>query len=286
MRWLAFLLSSGVISLARPATAQHSMGPAPSDTTRALGPDTATHRARTFQVKRERVWGLGAAHLVVGAASYNYARSTWGISSGRFHIKNDWSGDGLLQNDEISHFLYGYQLTRAFAGAWAWTGYSPRKARTIAAIETAALLTLVEMPLDAFNSDQGLGVTDLAFDYLGVGVGVLKLKHGGRWDFRFSAKQSPFTSQHPLFAAEQRESDNYVFWATYRPALWSAERQPLSVGIGHSARRASDGSAVRELYLGVGTSVPDLVSVISPSVARRLPLLGAYFFHFSLRATV
>ena len=28
----------------------------------------------------------------------------------------------------------------------------------------------------------------------------------------------------PHFASDQRESDNYVFWATHRPALGSLER--------------------------------------------------------------
>ncbi|MGH7568283.1 MAG: M15 family metallopeptidase [Gemmatimonadales bacterium] len=234
-----------------------------------------------------RLWMLGGGHALGGALLYRETQASWGESNGRFHIKDDWSGDQLAQNDEISHFVTGYGLTKAFTRVWAWTGVSPKRARTLGAIETAVLLTLVEMPLDAFNPDQGFGVEDLVFDYAGIGVGLLALSRPGRWDFKFSAKKNLFSAQETLFAQDSRETDNYVFWLTYRPSLGWAERQPVSVGIGHSVRRAADGySPVRELYLGLGTTVPDLVRAVAPGAARHFELLEAYFINVRVGTTV
>lgn len=242
---------------------------------------------RAVGADRTRLSVVGAAHAVAGVLVYRQAGASWGRSNGHFHIKNDWTGDDLSQSDEISHLVAGYQLTKAFAGVWAWTGMRPHRTRTVAAIEAATLLTLVEVPLDAFNPQQGLGVSDLVFDYVGVGLGLVALGHPGRWDLKFSAKENPFRTQRNLFSRNSRDADNYVFWATYRLPLGAGERLPVSVGLGHGVRRGGDGQrAVRELYLGLGTTVPDLVRTVAPRAARHLAFLGAYYFNVRLRATV
>lgn len=245
----------------------------------------------TFAPSRTRLWVLGGGHALGGTLLYRETKASWGESNGRFHIKDDWTGDQLAQNDEISHFVTGYALTKAFARVWGWSGVAPKRARMLGAIETAALLTLVEIPLDAFNPRQGFGVEDLVFDYAGIGVGLLALNRPGRWDFKFSAKRNLFRSQETLFAQDSRETDNYVFWVTYRPRLrggrGGGERQPISLGLGHSVRRGNDGSSpVRELYLGLGTTVPDLVRAVAPGAARHFELLEAYFINVRVGTTV
>ena len=243
--------------------------------------------ARAVGVDKTRLSIVGAAHVVAGVVLYRQARAAWGRSNGHFHIKADWTGDTLSQNDEISHLVAGYHFTKAFSQVWGWTGMRPQRARTLGAVEAAALLTLVEVPLDAFNPRQGLGVGDLAFDYVGVGLGLVAVSHPGRWDVKFSTKQNPFRAQEHLFSQSARDEDNYVFWATYRVPLGPGRRQPLSVGLGHSVRRAGDGQrAVRELYLGVGTTVPDVVRAVAPGAARHFEFLGAYYFNVRLRGTV
>ena len=163
---------------------------------------------------------------------------SWGQSSGRFHVKwSDWCCDSLMQNDEISHFVSSYHLTKAFAHIWSWTGEP--------------------------------------------------LRHPGRWDFKFSAKRNVFANQKTLFSQDSRESDNYVFWATYRPPLGWGDRQPVSVGLGHGVGLEADGiTPVRELYLGLGTTIPDFLRTVAPAVAGHLQLLEAYYINIRLRATV
>src|SRR6266566_1536161 len=89
-----------------------------------------------------RLWIVGGLHAVTGALVYAGAQRTWGHSRGRFHVKNDWTGDSLSQNDEASHLFFGYTLTRTFAAQWRWAGVSLGRSRKVGAFESAAALTL------------------------------------------------------------------------------------------------------------------------------------------------
>jgi hypothetical protein len=260
----------------------------------AAAPGRASDTVRPVGVRRpvgigraSRLWIVGGGHLFGAVLLEREMVASWGRSNGRFHVKHDWSGDGLMQNDEASHFLWAYVLTREFSRVWAWTGRPRASAQLMGAAETAVLLTLVEFPVDAYNPRQGLGLSDLAFDYAGVATGYLALRHPGRWDFKFSVKRNPLGAGHTLLAESTREFDDYVFWATYRPSLGLGERQPLSVGVGHGVRRGSDGvTPVRELYAGIGTTVPDLVRVLAPRAARYFELLQPLYFAVHLRVTL
>lgn len=208
---------------------------------------------------------------------------TWGHSRGRFHVKSDWTGDGLSQNDEVSHLFFGYTLTRTLSAQWRWGGMSPEGSRAVGAFESAFVLTMVET-LDAFNPTQGLGVEDLAFDYAGVGASLWTLTHPGGWGIRTSIKAP---AKAGLFAETVRQSDNYIFWATYRPPLGWGPKQPLSVGVGHSARRGPDGvTSVRELHFGIGTTVPDVVRTFAPDAAHHFGILDFYYFNLNFTATL
>ena len=230
-----------------------------------------------------RLWIVAGLHAAGWALVYTEAQRTWGRSRGRFHVKNDWTGDGLSQNDEASHLFFGYTLTRTFAGQWRWGGMPPRRSRTLGAAESALALTLVEV-MDAFNPAQGLGISDLLFDYTGVGAGLWTLSHPGDWTIRTSVKVAAHTR---LFAETERQSDNYIWWVTYRPQLWWGVKQPLSFGVGHSVRRAPDGvTPVRELHFGIGTSLPDLVRTFAPHAARVLGILDFSYFNLNITATV
>lgn len=230
-----------------------------------------------------RLWFVGGFHVVGWALVYTESQRTWGHSRGRFHVKSDWTGDGLNQNDEASHLFFGYTLTRAFSAQWRWGGMPPGRSRTVGATETAIALTLVEA-LDAFNPAQGLGIEDLLFDYAGVGAGLWAVSHPGDWGIRGSVKRRAHTR---LFAETVRQSDNYIFWATYRPPLGWGLMQPLSLGLGHSARRGANGvTPVRELHFGIGTTIPDVVRTFAPHAAHYFEFLDFYYFNLNFTATL
>jgi len=230
-----------------------------------------------------RLWVVGGLHAVGWALVYGETQRTWGHSRGRFHVKDDWTGDTLSQNDEASHMFFGYTLTRTFSGQWRWGGMSPRGSRTVGAAESAVALTLVEA-LDAFNPTQGLGISDLLFDYAGVGAGLWTLSHPVDWTIRTNLK---VRAHARVFAQTEHQSDNYIWWVTYRPPLRWGLKQPFSLGVGHSVRREADGvTPVRELHFGIGTTLPDLVRTFAPHAARYLGILDFYYFNLNLTATV
>jgi len=231
----------------------------------------------------DRLWLIGGLHAAGAALVYSKTQRTWGHSRGRFHVKHDWTGDSLSQNDEASHLFFGYTLTRTFAAQWRWGEMTPRGSREVGALESAVVLTMVEA-LDAFNPAQGLGIEDLMFDYAGVGAGLWTLSHPVDWTIRTSVKAP---ARAGLFAETVRQSDNYIFWVTYRPPLRWGVKQPLSVGVGHSTRRGPDGvTPVREIHFGIGTTLPDVVRTFSPRAARSLGILDFYYFNLNVTATL
>lgn len=230
-----------------------------------------------------RVWIVAGLHAAGWALVYVAAQRTWGQSRGRFHVKDDWTGDSLSQNDEASHLFFGYTLTRTFSGQWRWGGMPPGRSRTVGAAESAVALTLVDV-LDAFNPAQGLGISDLLFDYTGVGAGLWTLSHPVDWTIRTSIT---VRAHARIFAETKQQSDNYIWWVTYRPQLRWGLKQPLSLGVGHSVRREADGvTPVRELHFGIGTTLPDLVRTFAPHAARVLGILDFYYFNLNITATV
>ena len=260
--------------------------PASPDTiAKGIG-QTVTHPL--YKSKTSRLVVLGGGHLVGLALTYDQTQKSWGGSTGKFHFKNDWSGEELelAQNDEVSHLVVGYVLTKEFYRAYCWAGLSPKKSRTYGALESALLLTFVECPMDAFNSTQGFGVGDLIFDYAGVGFGLLQLSHPGNWDIKVSAKSNPFTSQEHLFSQTAVQFDNFIFWGTYRPDFKWGERQPVSFGLGYSTRRDTDGiSPLREFRIGIGTTLYDLVRSFAPHAAKYFEILDFYYFNLNWRVT-
>src|SRR6266550_2979525 len=192
-----------------------------------------------------RLWIVGGVQVAGAAFVYDEAQRTWGSSRGRFHVKNDWTGDTLSQADEMSHLFFGYTLTRVYAGMWRWGGLEAKSARSVGAVESALTMTLVEV-MDAFNPVQGMGISDLVFDYAGVGAGLLSLSHPGDWGIRTSAKGVGLAQP---FSQTKRQYDDWIFWATYRPPLrWGGgggggggAKKPLSLGLVHRTERAPDG---------------------------------------------
>ncbi len=216
---------------------------------------------------------IGGLNLVAITLGFNQAINTWGKSKGKFHIKDDWKGDGLAQTDELSHFLWGYKMSQFLYGVYDWVGFSPKTSHALSSSESALILTLVEYPIDAYNPKQGLGVSDLVFDYLGVGLAVAR-KHY-RWlndfDFRISWKKNVFSENKTPFAQTYEEYDNFIYWLTYRTKLFLPKKL-LCFGFGYSVTH-SEFKPKREFYGGIGLSIPDFVSLFSKKLGDKSKFL-------------
>jgi len=227
---------------------------------------------------------IGGLNLVAIIAGFHQAMNIWGESKGRFHIKDDWKGDGLAQTDEISHFLWGYKMTQFFYWTYDWVGFSPKTSQILSSSESALILTLVEYPIDAYNPKQGLGVSDLIFNYLGVGMAIVR-KHQSwlnDFDFKISWKKNIFSVNKTPFAQTYEEYDNFIYWFTYRPKLFLPKKL-LCFGFGYSvthlgfrpfSRQSRDqGRPKRELYGGIGLSIPDFISLFGRKLGDKTKFL-------------
>jgi hypothetical protein len=217
---------------------------------------------------------LAIGNIVFGTGAYLYFSETWGAPNGKFHVKNELH-DNVGFTDEISHFYAGCKMTDGFSWLFRLLKVQPDKADRLGALQTVLILTLIEFPMDAFNPSQGMGLTDLAADYTGVGWGLLKKKHPNNFDMKFCVKQPPWKFKHKLLASDNSEFDNFIWWGVWKPKyVWT--------GIGYSTNHDRP-DVEPEVYLGLGTTLYDLLHLVSPKIANEVRSLDTYFISLRLR---
>lgn len=217
---------------------------------------------------------LAIGNIVFGTGAYLYFAETWGTPNGRFHIKSELH-DNVALTDEVSHFYAGYKMTDGFAWLFRVLKVQPEKVNRLAALQTVLILTLIEFPMDAYNPSQGMGLTDLAANYAGVGWGLLKKEHPNNFDMKFCVKQPPWKFKHKFLASDNAEFDNFIWWGVWKPKyVWT--------GVGYSTNH-DHRDVEPEIYLGVGTTLYDLLRLAFPKVADEIKSLDTYFISFRLR---
>ena len=242
----------------------------------------------SYSLNQRRIDYKRAAIMTAGSAAYVYfglksAMDSWGKSNGKFHVKDDWTGDHLAQTDELSHFTWGYKMTQFCFWMYDWIGFSPQTSQLISMIESALILTIVEFPVDAYNPKQGLGISDLIFDYMGVGFAFAR-KHQSLlqdFDVKVSWKRNLFATNHPAFSQTFGEFDNFIFWLTYRPHLF-VPRRFLCVGLGYSVTHRGI-EPQREFYAGVGLSVSDFFGLLGKRFKSSTQFLDLFYPNFKLK---
>ena len=225
--------------------------------------------------KRGAVVGMVNAGTIF--FGFKQAITCWGKSDSRFHFKDDWKGDHLAQADELSHLLWGYKMTQLASTLYRWMGLSEKTSQVLSIGEPALLLTLVEYPIDAYNPEQGLGVSDLVFDYLGIGLALAK-KHQ-RWledfDFKISWKSNIFTANQPVFAQTYEEYDNFIYWLSYKTKLF-LPRKIFCFGLGYGTTHPGT-EPQRQFYGGVGVSLSDFVSLFGKRLREPAKFLDLFY---------
>ena len=256
--------------------------PARSIDQRLLPQIAFTQPKNGINYKRAAVFGIGNATAI--SFGFEHTTAIWGKSNGRFHIKwEDWTGDHLAQIDEISHFMWGYKMTQFFFGAYQWVGLSPRTGQLLSMVESALILTAVEYPVDAYNPKQGLGVSDLIFDYMGVGLAYAKKNNN--WlrnlDFKISWKRNIFKARDSAFAQTYQDYDNIIYWVTYRPSL-IIHRKIVCWGLGYSTTHVGI-RPERQFYLGLGLSMSDFVGLFGEKLKKSTEFLDLFYPNFKLK---
>jgi hypothetical protein len=217
---------------------------------------------------------LAAGNVIFGAGAYLYFAETWGAPSGKFHFKHEFD-DNVAFTDEVSHFFAGYKLTEGFDWLFRLLRVQPDRVNRLAAIEAALVTTLIEYPMDAYNPSQGMGISDLAANYAGIGFALLKKKYPNRFDLKFCLKQPPWKFEHKFLASDNAEFDNFIWWGVWKPKyVWA--------GLGYSTNHLR-ADVQPEWYLGVGTTLYDLMHLVSPRAADAIKSLDTYFISVRLR---
>jgi len=230
---------------------------------------------KRINYRRASIIGLVNA----GATFFGFkqAIACWGKSNSGFHFKDDWKGDNLTQTDELSHFMWGYKMTQFFLRAYDWVGLSSKTSQALSISQSALLLTLVEYPIDAYNPKQGFGVSDLIFDYMGIGLACVKENKSWLEDFdvKISWKRNIFLANQPMFAQTYEEFGNFVYWLTYRTKLFLPQKI-FCFGVGYSVTH--DGQEPkRQFFGGIGLSLPDFASLFGRKFEERVKFLGIFY---------
>jgi hypothetical protein len=234
------------------------------------------------RISYRRAGLLCTANAGVVIFGFRQAIVAWGKSKGGFHFKDDWNGDRLAQIDELSHFMWGYKMTQFLFCSYQWAGFSSRVSRVISISQTALVLTIVEYPVDAYNPKQGFGISDLMFDYAGIGLACLKQRCHWleNFDFKISPKKSVLVGNQPVFAQTYEQFDNFIYWFTYRTRLF-LPRKALCLGVGYGVTHRQD-EPRRHFLLGVGLSLPDFISLFGEDLGKRARFLEVLYPHLHL----
>ncbi len=224
-----------------------------------------------LQTMRLALWA--GISIGEGAIAYQNTINLWGKPEGKFHFKNDLIGDGMALSDEISHLFVAYKLTQITRLGFRWSGLSPSASARWGAAQAALYMAFVEYPLDAYNPDQGFGVSDLVADLAGAGLAWYRAgRENPRWDFKVSVKPDFFAGvSDRLLAQNAKQYDDYIYWLTYR--ISDNRYNPLVLGVGYSTNHPGDGRVDKELHLNIGTSLSEIgrifgrhtESVLSPA---------------------
>lgn len=231
-----------------------------------------------IQLDRALLWGT--TNIAAMVAAYRQSQSAWGESTGKFHFKHDWKGDGMAMSDEVSHLFAAYRLHQVLNAGHRWTGMNESAARRLATLESWLWTSAVEYPIDAYNPDQGFGVSDLLFNTAGViAAHVRSTQDAPRWDVKISVKPSFFNGQSRIIAHSNKQYDDYIYWATYRPS--DNRFVPIHFGLGYSTHHEPNSRIAKQLHLGIGTTLDDLGGMIHESIGRYLRPLNVFYFNIN-----
>lgn len=229
-----------------------------------------------FRWERAALWG--GVNLTAMGLAYRSSQAAWGPSRGKFHFKDDLRGDWMALNDEVSHLFAAYRLTQILDAGYGWVGMNPHEARRASAWQAWLWMFAVEFPIDAFNPDQGFGVSDVVANTVGVlAASRRSVQTDPRWDIKISLKPSYFEDRRRVIAYTNEQYDNYIYWLTVRPVRnrWV----PISAGVGYSTSHGEYPVLHKEVHFGVGVSIDKVGEMIDPSVGRFLRPLNFYFLN-------
>ena len=122
-------------------------------------------------INKNRLWLVAGGHLAFWTGSYIALHKTWYSNYPRssFHFFNDNSE--WLQMDKLGHVWTAYNVGRASAELWSWSGLSRKKSVVYGGLSAIAYQSIIEIQ-DGFSAEWGFSWGDMTANIVGAAVYV------------------------------------------------------------------------------------------------------------------
>jgi uncharacterized protein YfiM (DUF2279 family) len=160
--------------------------------------------------KRTRQWIVGGIHVVGYGTSMVLFNNAWykNYPKTSFHTFDD-SGE-WQQMDKVGHSWGAYNIARASAAMWRWSGVSHKTSTWIGGLSSTAYLTVIEI-LDGHSAGWGWSWADMGANLFGSGLFIsqeLGWKEQ-RLQFKFSFHKNNYSEFELDKRAEQLFGDTW-----------------------------------------------------------------------------
>lgn len=154
-----------------------------------------------FSPNKKRLWLVTGVHAAFWAGSYIALDKSWYSNYPRssFHFFND--NAEWLQMDKLGHVWTSYNVARASAGLWKWTGLSPRRSAVYGALSAIAYQSIIEIQ-DGFSAEWGFSWGDMTANV--VGAAAFVAQQAGWKDQRIQVKMSYWPYDYPADLISRR----------------------------------------------------------------------------------
>ncbi|MEO5683314.1 MAG: DUF2279 domain-containing protein [Chitinophagaceae bacterium] len=143
---------------------------------------------------KTRLWLVAGAHAAFWTGSYIALDKSWYSNYPRssFHFFNDNSE--WLQMDKLGHVWTAYNVSRASAALWQWTGLSRRRSAVYGGLSAIAYQSIIEIQ-DGFSAEWGFSWGDMTANVVGAAAYVSQ--ELGWKDQRIQIKMSYWPYDYP-----------------------------------------------------------------------------------------
>lgn len=201
------------------------------------------------EYNKTRVAIVVAGNVALWAGSFYALNQSWYADFPRtsFHFFNDnreWQ-----QMDKLGHVWTSYQVSRASAEIWKWTGINHKKSVIIGGLSGIGYLTLIEI-LDAYSSQWGFSWGDMTANLIGSGAFVSQelLWKEQRLSIKFSYWPYPYGDElserrNQMFGKNFQERilkdyNSQTYWLSANPKSFfprSSLPSWLNISVGYAA---------------------------------------------------
>lgn len=157
--------------------------------------------------KKNSISTLG--HVSVGTGSFIALNKAWyaNYAQTRFHLFNDMGE--WMQMDKTGHLWTSYQLARASASIWNWTGMKTQKSILLGSLSAFSFQSLIELQ-DAYSTKWGFSLSDMVANLMGISTFAIQQS---LWnEQKISVKFQYFPYQYSM---DLKNRKNQLFGATF-----------------------------------------------------------------------